>query len=314
MNKDVKIKIPVAKGLVYIKTLVAKVTDIKADLNTRKLEFSTVHKFQKAIREKTYNVELNTPPCVTENLELVSGNHKYNAHVLENQEYIIVALVKFIDFENMPAEYWRLNWTSVENNPDNDTFIRLPRTDDQIIQTTLNQIQSKLINPTETDVKKSLKDQQVTPERFNFFISEILHNTNNSSTICKVYNSDQVDDYINENFNMIVSTPKKIELNTDDNTVYFKQQFKKENDDKDYDNRVFNSFVKSQLKYPSCNVNIVAYVDSCNPNHILAVRNAKLKLIDNKINELKQFIKLYDEKKVKDLQFTFLPQLPDEFK
>jgi uncharacterized protein (UPF0297 family) len=113
---------------------------------------------------------------------------------------------------------------------------------------------------------------------------------------------------------MIVSTPKKIELNTDDNTVYFKQQFKKENDDKDYDNRVFNSFVKSQLKYPSCNVNIVAYVDSCNPNHILAVRNAKLKLIDNKINELKQFIKLYDEKKVKDLQFTFLPQLPDEFK
>ena len=220
MNKDVKIKIPVAKGLVYIKTLVAKVTDIKADLNTRKLEFSTVHKFQKAIREKTYNVELNTPPCVTENLELVSGNHKYNAHVLENQEYIIVALVKFIDFENMPAEYWRLNWTSVENNPDNDTFIRLPRTDDQIIQTTLNQIQSKLINPTETDVKKSLKDQQVTPERFNFFISEILHNTNNSSTICKVYNSDQVDDYINENFNMIVSTPKKIELNTDDNTVY----------------------------------------------------------------------------------------------
>lgn len=318
MNKDIKIKIPVADGLVYIETKIVKVKDIKvnteSDSNTRQLDFNIVNKFQKAIRNRTYDVTLNTPPCVLEDYTIVSGNHKYNAHVLENQEYITVAVVKFIDFKNMPAKYWQLNWTSVENNPDNDTFIRLARTDEQIIITTLRQIEFKLINPTEIDVKKSLKDQQVTPERFNYFISEILRNTKNSATVCKVYKSDTVDDYVNLNFNIELSTPKKIIVNADDNTIYYKQQFKKELDDKDYDNRVFAQFVKSNLKHNSCNVNILAYVDSINPNHIIAVRAAKLKLISNKIAEMKQFIKLYDENKVKDLQFTFLPQLPSEFK
>jgi hypothetical protein len=37
-------------------------------------------------------------------------------------------------------------------------------------------------------------------------------------------------------------------------------------------------------------------------------------LFENRVNEMRQFIKLLDEKKVKELQFTFLPQLPSEFK
>lgn len=314
MNKNVKIKIPVADGLVYIETKIVKVKDIEVSENNRILNFNIVNKFQKAIRNKTYNTELNTPPCVLEDNTLVSGYHKYNAHVLENQEYITVAVVKFKDFDNMPAEYWQLNWKSVENNPDNDEFIRNPRSDHDIIVTTLNQIKKNLIKPTADDVKKSLKHQQVSPKKISKLISDILFDTKLSPTICKNYNASTVDDYLNANYNVTLSTPKKIELNSDDDTVYFKQQFYNENDDKDYDNRIFSSFVKAQLKHPSCNVNVFAYIDNPNPNHIIAVRKAKLKLFENKVNEMRQFIKLLDEKKVKELQFTFLPQLPSEFK
>lgn len=314
MNKDVKIKIPVSNGLVFIESKIVKVKDIKAEKNNRIIDFNIVNKFQKAIRNRTYNTELNTPPCVLEDCTLVSGYHKYNAHVLENQEYITVAVVKFIDFKNKLAEYWQTTWTSVENNPDNDEFIRNPRTDHDIIVTTLNQIKLKLIKPTEDDVRQSLKDQQVSPKKINKLLSDILFDTKLSPTICKNYNATTADDYINANFNITVSTPKKIELNSDDNTVYFKQQFYNENDDKDFDSRIFNSFVKAQLKHPSCNVNVLAYIENPNPNHILAVRKAKLKLFENRVNEMRQFIKLLDEKKVKELQFTFLPQLPSEFK
>lgn len=313
MNKNLKVKIPSSKGLVFIKAIRVKVKDIKPNPNSRTLKFRFVKKFQKAIRNKTLNNELNIPPCVSEKLELESGNHQYNAHVLENQEYMIVAVVKFIDFENKPAKYWQEIWQSVENNDDNDEFIRNPRDDEQIIQTAVNLIDKKLINQTEIDVKNCLKDQQVKPDKFNYFLSKILNDKSNSPKICKVYNSTYADDFINKNYKVVLSTPKKIVKNTDD-AIYFKQQFTKENDDKVYDNRVFDFYVKSILKYPSSNIKVFSYVDSINPNHIIAVRNAKKKLIQNKISMYRQFIKLYDEKKIKDLEFINLPQLVEEVK
>jgi len=314
MNKNLKVKIPSAPGLVFIKAIRVKVKDIKPKYNTRKLEFRFVKKFQRAIRKKTLNHELYIPPCVSEDLELESGYHQYNAHVLEDQEYMTVAVVKFIDFKDKPAKYWQLNWRSVENNDDNDEFIRNPRNDEQIIQTIVNQIDEKLINQTEIDIKKSLKDQQVRPDKFNYFLSKILNDKSNSPQICTVYNSTYADDYINQNYDVVLSTPKKIVKNTNDDTIYFKQQFTKENDDKVYDNKVFDYYVKSMLKYPSSNVKVFSYVDSINPNHIIAVRNAKKKLIQNKISMYRQFIKLYDEKKIKDLEFINLPQLVEEVK
>ena len=151
MNQtEIKIKIPVAKGLVFIEAKEIDIDLIKSikenkKLNSRKLDPKTVSKFKSLIARDKYNVELNIPPCVSEDYELISGEHKYQSHIVSNKKKIIVAIIKFIEFENKPPLYWLANWQSKENDPADDEFVRLPRDEDQIINTTVFQI--KLVIP-----------------------------------------------------------------------------------------------------------------------------------------------------------------------
>jgi hypothetical protein len=319
MNNDLKIKIPEAPGLVFVKAEKVSLKKIKSTkdnlkVNTRKLDIKTLNQFKSIIRRDRYNTEIHIPPCVTEDYELISGEHKYQAHLALDKQEIVVAVVKFIEYDNMPADFWLLNWQSVENDPANDDFVRNPRDDNQIIQTILKQIDLKLIEPTEKAVNKSLIYQKVSPTRRKFFISAILNNTQHSSKICKVYDSDLADNYIDQNYSVELSTPTKIILNEDDDTVYFKQQFKKPEDKKDYDNRVLFNYIEAIKQYPNADVKIFSYIDDCNETRITEVREAKLKLIDKKINSLREFIKKYDNKELKNLEFIFLPQTQNDFK
>jgi hypothetical protein len=319
MNNQLKIKIPEAPGLIFIrseKIPTQKIISTKdnLNLNTRKLDVKTLNQFKSIIRRDRYNTEIHIPPCVTEDYELISGEHKYQAHLAVDKQEIVVAVVKFIEYDNMPAMFWLLNWQSVENDPVNDDFVRNPRDDNQIIQTTLKQIDLKLIEPTEKSINKSLICQKVSLTRRKFFISEILNNTHHSSKVCKVYDSDLAENYIDQNYSVELSTPTKIILNKDDDTVYFKQQFKKPEDKKDYDNRVLFYYIEASKKYPSADVKIFSYIDECNKTKITEVREAKLKLIDKKVDSLREFIKRYDNKELKNLEFIFLPQTQDDFK
>jgi hypothetical protein len=318
MNQtEIKIKIPVAKGLVFIEAKEIDIDLIKSikenkKLNSRKLDPKTVSKFKSLIARDKYNVELNIPPCVSEDYELISGEHKYQSHIVSNKKKIIVAIIKFIEFENKPPLYWLANWQSKENDPADDEFVRLPRDEDQIINTTVFQIQNNLITSSEDDINKSLIDQNVRIEQRPFFISQILKKITNDNSICTVYNADLADKEIDKEYSVDLSTPSKITIN-DDNTIYFKQQFKKPEDKKDYDNRVFTNFVNCKTEHPEADVKIFAYIDQHKEEEIDKVRKAKLKLIDNKVNSLREFIKKYDNKEISPLEFIFLKQTPKDF-
>ena len=88
---------------------------------------------------------------------------------------------------------------------------------------------------------------------------------------------------------------------------------KKPEDKKDYDNRVFTNFVNCKTEHPDADVKIFAYIDQHKEEEIDKVRKAKLKLIDNKVNSLREFIKKYDNKEISPLEFIFLKQTPKDF-
>jgi hypothetical protein len=318
MNQtEIKIKIPVAKGLVFIESKEIDIDLIKSikenkKLNSRKLDPKTVSKFKSLIAKNKYNVELNIPPCVCEDYELITGEHKYQAHIVSDKKKIIVAVIKFIEFENKKPLYWLANWQSKENDPADDEFVRLPRNDDQIINTTVFQIQNNLITSSEDDINKSLIDQNVRVEQRPFFISQILKKITDDNSICTVYNADLADKEIEKEYSVDLSTPSKIIIN-DDNTIYFKQQFKKPEDKKDYDNRVFINFVNCKTEHPDADVKIFSYIDQHKEEEIEKVRKAKIKLIENKVNLLRDFIKKYDNNEISPLEFIFLKQTPKDF-
>ena len=317
MKKQIKIKIPVSKGLVFLRAEEVDITKIKSlknqkKINSRKLNPKIVSQFKSLILKNKYNVELNIPPCVNEEFELITGEHKYQSHIVADKKTIIVAIVKFIEVDNLPSLYWLANWQSKENDPSDDEFVRLPRDDEQIINTTVFQIQNNLITSSEDDIKKSLINQNVRSELRPFFISQILKRVTDDNSICTVYNADLADIEIEKNYSVDLSTPSKIIIN-DDNTIYFKQQFKKPEDKKDYDNRVFMNFVTCKTEYPNADVKIFSYIDQHKEEEIEKVRTAKLKLIENKVNLLRDFIKKYDNNEISPLEFIFLKQTSKDY-
>lgn len=124
-----------SNGMYFTKFIYIKVSTVIHDFNNpaRALAIvgAKVWPIQFCIRNGNYRGWGHTPPVVNDKGELIAGHHRLQAHKLENQEYMWVALCAFDDAK---AE-WLYN--NIENQI-LDSFADVEASNDDLISSTLH--------------------------------------------------------------------------------------------------------------------------------------------------------------------------------
>ena len=128
------------------------------------------------ISEDKYEPEYRVPPTVelmngTALGSLITGFHRWQAHVGENQETMYVAIVTFFDHDGMSANYWRKQWRLRENEENEDP--KNDRTKEDIVGTVANMVKEQDID--ESQIPKALKDAGIkSAAKISTLESEVL--------------------------------------------------------------------------------------------------------------------------------------------
>jgi len=305
----------------YIKVIRCEFADInklkmmKKDgtlMDSRKIISRNVMNFRNILRNNEFRPDVFTPTLVNEDYEIISGKHKYQAHLAEDKTHIPVIVIEFLPYQGKKADSWRLIWQSVENSKKERFYTCEDRTDEQIIQTTVTQIKLNYLKHNYEDINKSLIDQEIPSVDRAKYITAIndLLSTNSNTKIMLSYTTDKMHKFIEKNTSAdVISTKKDIQKDSDD-TINFTFNFKPQVS-KDLDNACIFNIINAKIKYPESKIKIYFAIDSCNKEKIISFRNQKLKLIPDSVVKMKKFLENF---KPEDIEMIPLPQLPNEVK
>jgi hypothetical protein len=308
-------------NLPYIKVIRSELADIKkltmfkpdgTLMDSRPIFPHLVMDFRTIMRNNEFRPDVYVPTIVNKDYVVISGKHRYQAHLAEDKTHIPVIIVEFIDYDGLPGDCWRMTWQSNENDKKNRTFASEDRTDEQIYQTTIKQIKANYIQNTLKDITRSLKDQNIPSVNRAKYITAIsnLLSTNSSTDIMYSYTTDTMRKYIVKNkLADVFSTKKDIEVDSN-NTVNFTVNFYPQ-EAKDLDNATIFNIINAKEKYPESKIRVFYAIDSCDKQKIISYRTRKSKLIENTIVKMKKFLENY---KPEDVEMIPLPQLPKEIK
>jgi hypothetical protein len=314
INNKLNYKLPEKPYIEAVRTENADITKIKSTkknkskINSRKIILRLIQSFRSLIRRKKMNFQFFMPPTVNEDYELITGEHKYQAYLAENEKTLPVVVIRFKEYENLPPEYWVPIWQSVENDPSEKDYVEELRDDEQIVRTTVLQIQQNIIKPTVDDITKSLKHQNIHKQNRPKYITEILSKVNSNVNVAKSYTSDTLEKYVDENFDIQeISSSQKL-VKCDDDTVYLKQIFKPIKS-KDFDNRAMIDCINSLQLYPEAKIKVFYSINSCDEEEIKKYRLLKNDLPKNFFEKMKYFV---ENHKPEDIEMIPIPQLPSE--
>jgi hypothetical protein len=314
MNNELNYKLPDKPYIEVVRTEnvdINKITSTKKSKyknNSRKIVLKNIQAFRNLIRKDKLNCHFFIPPTVDENYQLITGEHRYQAHLAEDKKTLPVVVIRFKEYSNKPPEYWLPIWQSVENDPSEKDYVEELRTDDQIVRTTVLQIQENIIKPTVEDVDTSLKHQNIHKQKRPNYITKILNSVSKNINVAKSYSSDALDRYVDENYDIEEMSTTANLVKCDDDTVYLKQNFEPLKS-KDYDNRTMINCINSLQLYPDAKIKVFYSINSCDEEQIKKYRNMKDNLPKEYFEKMKYFV---ENHKPEDIEMISLPQLPDE--
>ena len=140
-------------------------------------DIKQIGKLQQIIKNGKYEPQFYVSPIVEikgdfNRADLISGFHRYAAHIGCGKETMYVTVVEFFAAEGKSAEYWRLMWKLVEN--DKEEKIETPRTKADIVKTLVQMIADEIMTSSEKDIDSALKDAHLTPTKISEYKSEIF--------------------------------------------------------------------------------------------------------------------------------------------
>jgi hypothetical protein len=274
------------------------------------LDMTYVTKFVEIIQRDRYKYHYE-PPTVIDNgdgtYELVTGEHRLEAHLCAEEETIFVAICKFDSLED------RRVFQCNENSED-DEYIKNVRTESDVVLTVCS-----IINENNLDIN----DVSV--------LNRLLHRLNQKSgdfpqlreqilanfgiiTAVRNYNPISRDKWISENLPEItVSTRSKIV--PVDNTIFTTRTFKggsgqKGLRDLDYDGRCFFEVAEFQMKNPDCEVQVIGQINGATSTKLTELREFKERKMwsewERKVLKVADGIR---ENIVHNPEWSWLPQL-----
>lgn len=260
--KNVKQKdrvIPTSTGMVNIMFALMKVSDviIKNDDNTdTNIRISTeedILEWEYRIKNGIYNPEEFIPPTVDENGKLITGRHRFEAHKGLDIEYIEVCVIKFVETKDHTGllkdeKHWQTHWQNIENLTKPKEHKRMASEQD-IAFSVLKMIKNKSLLLNKNDIESYLKILNLTPNKIKNIIKEVYSRSNKQNDIPLQYTAEDIKKEVNKDKKIIFSTPKSIELSSND-TIHFVQTFKKTQADEKHKQLIFDAMLNSLNKSP----------------------------------------------------------------
>jgi len=263
ITKNVKQKnrvMPSSTGMVIIMFALIKVSDviIKNDDNTdSNIRISTeedILEHEYRIKNGLYNPEEFIPPTVNENGKLITGRHRFEAHKGLDIEYIEVCVIKFVKTKDHNGElqneqHWETHWQSIENLKKPKEHKRMASEQD-VAFSVLKMIKNKSLLLNKDNIESYLKSiKELTPNKIKNIIKEVYSRSNKQNDIPLQYKAEDIKKEVNKDKKIIFSTPKDIELSSD-NSIHFVQTFKKTQADEKHKQLIFDAILNSLNKNP----------------------------------------------------------------
>jgi hypothetical protein len=260
--KNIKQKnrvIPSSTGLIKMMFALMKVSDviIKNDDNTdTNIRISTeedILEWEYRIKNGIYNPEEFIPPTVDENGKLITGRHRFEAHKGLDIEYIEVCVIKFVKTKDHTGllkdeKHWQTHWQNIENLTKPKEHKRMASEQD-IAFSVLKMIKNKSLLLNKNDIESYLKTLNLTPNKIKNIIKEVYSRSNKQNDIPLQYTAEDIKKEVNKDKKIIFSTPKSIELSSND-TIHFVQTFKKTQADEKHKQLIFDAMLNSLNKSP----------------------------------------------------------------
>jgi hypothetical protein len=260
ITKNVKQKnrvMPSSTGMVVMMFALMKVSDviIKNDDNTdSNIRISTeedILEHEYRIKNGLYNPEEFVPPTVNENGKLITGRHRYESHKGLDKEYIEVCVIKFVktkdeNNELQDEKHWEIHWQNIENLTKPKEHKRMASEQD-VAFSVLKMIKNKSLLLNKNNIESYLKSLKLTPNKIKNIIKEVYSRSNKQEDIPLQYKAEDIKKEVNKNKNIIFSTPKNIELSSND-SVHFVQTFKKTQADEKHKQLIFDAMLNSLNK------------------------------------------------------------------
>lgn len=274
------------------------------------LDMTYVTKFIEIIQRDRYKYHYE-PPTVIDNgdgtYELVTGEHRLEAHLCAERETIFVAICKFDSLED------RRVFQCNENSED-DEYIKNVRTEGDVVLTVCSIIKENNLDINDVSVLNRLLHRlnQKTGD-FPQLREQILANFG-IITAVRNYNPISRDKWISENFPEITVSTRSNIIPVD-NTIFTTRTFKggsgpKGLRDLDYDGRCFFEVAEFQMKHPECEVQVIGQINGATSTKLTELREFKKQKMWSEWE--KKVLKVADgirENVVHNPEWSWLPQL-----
>ena len=163
-------------------------------------DITQIGKLQQIIKNGKYEPQYYVSPIVEikgdfNRADLISGFHRYGAHIGCKKKTMYVTVVEFFDADGKPAEYWRLMWKLVENEEKEP--IETPRTKADVVGTLVQMIADEIMTSSEKDIDKALKDANLTPSKITEYKSEIYKELGKSHKVVDTISLHQLKKFAN---------------------------------------------------------------------------------------------------------------------
>ena len=311
ITKNVKQKnrvMPSSTGMIVMMFALMKVSDviIKNDDNTdSNIRISTeedILEHEYRIKNGLYNPEEFVPPTVNENGKLITGRHRYESHKGLDKEYIEVCVIKFVktkdeNNELQDEKHWEIHWQNIENLTKPKEHKRMASEQD-IAFSVLKMIKNKSLLLNKNNIESYLKSLKLTPNKIKNIIKEVYSRSNKQEDIPLQYKTEDIKKEVNKNKNIIFSTPKNIELSSND-SVNFVQTFKKTQADEKHKQLIFDAMLNSLNKNPN---EIVLHYSANTIDYKVVSKLEKNveKYFYQYINKIKKQVKMLDKINIKE--------------
>jgi hypothetical protein len=293
--------IPRAKGMNFLYFIELDISKIDYDGSAEDLArkegaiVQNAEGFADMLRKGKYKPLNYEPPVVMKDEKTGmyicdNGRTRYNGHKLAKKGKIFVAVVEFVEYDNLPGNYWAGVYASTSNAEETEDYIKSARTTADISFSASKLIEENnlLIDLTPTGKAQKtdentaiiwnvLQDLKVRDKK-NYWVECVYAEIGKGETI-KVYQRHELPTApTNIQPNIVLSTPTK--LQAVDNTIYYVAKFngvggKSIGSDRDYDPRVYDIIMDMRTSNPTTNVCLICHYDKVSTTQLDVLREYK---------------------------------------
>jgi len=312
MTYTVKVREPKAPGMKVIRIdriPMSKIISTKNSKNyarAKGLNTEKVIAYKNLITEGSYQPEHYVPPVVIAlpdgTYELVAGGHRHGGHVEAGATMFYCAVVEFEEYNEKSAEYWKLNYMSMENAEETTEVAKNVRTKEDTVSIVKTMIEKGIIDDSDGSVQGAFADlgYDKSTDTGKILFMKLQHALGKISGVPTMFTKKEANEHA-------------LHQESENNRVLVRLMKKASGRDEDYDTRLVRTILK-ELKCHNKDITALLHFTALTSSEILSARSVKRNLLKN---EFEDYVKpFYDAYTSGDLlervRIRFIPQLDQD--